>query len=79
MLRRLQILRDNLDRYKNDGVVARKVPVDAEALQLSDSDSDDDSSSSTGAVRRRRLLRKDPGADSTDPVLSTLSVNKDLG
>lgn len=69
--------RDTLHRYKDDGAIAKKIPVFAESSPLTDSD--DEENIDGPAVRKRRLLRKDTGVAMLDPVLSTLSVNKDLG
>ncbi|CAM9184875.1 unnamed protein product [Hapterophycus canaliculatus] len=88
-------------RYKDDGALAKKMPV---SVSPKKPDADEESSSSSGEggsgddnggapasaqqssksgpSRRKRprcLLRKDPGEKLADPVLSTLSVNKDLG
>lgn len=69
--------RDIFYRYKDDGAIAKKMPAVSEASQLIDSD--DEENMDGLAVSKRRLLRKDNGVGMLDPVLSTLSVNKDLG
>lgn len=73
-------------RYKDDGATAKKIPLVVEQPAHADAGSaeDDEESEDGGASsprrsRKRRLLRKDGGGKLADPVLSTLSVNKNLG
>lgn len=74
-------------RYNDDGAMSKKMPVSAAQEGPSECSSDSPSeevnenghASSRRRKRPRRLLRKCPGAGLPDPVLSTLSVNKDLG
>lgn len=67
-----------LYRYREDGASAKKLPVVVEASRRADSDEDEENTNGQ-AVGMRRLLRKDTEGGMPDPVLSTLSVNKDLG
>ena len=74
-------------RYKDDGATGKKIPVVAdEPYQTkAEAEEDDNEDNENGGapppprIRKRRLLRKDGGGKLADPVLSTLSVNKNLG
>eukprot|EP00903_Cladosiphon_okamuranus_P015157 g14015.t1 len=74
-------------RYNDDKAMGKKMPVTVEPEEGSSSSSDDEKAAapsfSTSSSRRRKrprcLLRKHCDEKLADPVLSTLSVNKDLG
>lgn len=70
-------------RYKDDDAVGKKIPVTVPVEQGSSRSSSSDENENENVPRRRKrprcLLRKNFGEKLADPVLSTLSVNKDLG
>ena len=74
---------NSLRRYEEDGAVAKKIPITIEEASIGEEDSQDEENGGgprRGRRRMRRLLKDGHGCGGLpDPVLSTLSVNRNLG
>lgn len=68
-------------RYEEDGVVAKKIPLAVEEAPLEEDSQDEENGGgrTKGCRKMRRLLKNGHGCRLPDPVLSTLSVNRNLG
>lgn len=66
-------------RYKDDDALAKKMPVTVTDSSGVPSEGSGEDEQRIPRHRTKRLLRRDGSAPISDPVLSTLRVNRDLG